>query len=123
MYLITVLILAILELIDNAVDLIDFSLPLFSVLLTVFFFVFFFINILAFLYFRQQNISKLSLILPIYYIFGGIFTLSIGLFISIKNILTASVLQSLNGFSIVFSIFEIIFALYLYKKIIVNKTH
>jgi len=117
-YLITVFILAILELIDNVADLVDFTLPLFSVLITGLFFAFFFINILAFLYFRQLNISKLTLILPLYYIFGGLFTLSIGLFLSLKNISTVPILQGLSGFSIFFSVLEIIFALYLYRKLL-----
>lgn len=117
-YLITVFILAILELIDNVADLVDFTLPLFSVLITGLFFAFFFINILAFLYFRQLNISKLTLILPLYYIFGGLFTLSIGLFLSLKNISTVPILQGLSGFSIFFSVLEITFASYLYRKLL-----
>ena len=118
LYLIFVLFLALLELIDNAADLLDYAIPLFSILLTGLFFAFFFINIIAFLYFRQLNISKLTLILPIYYVLGGIFTLSIGLFLSFKDITTVSILQSLNGFSIVFAVFEILFALYLYRKLL-----
>ena len=117
-YLLFVLLLAILELFDNSADFINYNLPLFSVGITVLFFVFYFVNILAFLYFRHSNLSKLTLILPLYYIFGGLFTLGIGFFLSLNNLSTSSILQGLTISSITFSLLEIIFASYLYKKLL-----
>lgn|SRR3989338_6026441 len=115
-YLVSVLIIALLGLTDAALTYFRISSLLYTRLVPLVLFIFFFFNIFCITLFRHQRLEKIVYVLPFYHLASYIIFLSIGLYFTITQIVPpwlSLVLISIQFFS---SLFELVFSLYLLMR-------
>ena len=117
LYLITTLVIALLALINDALFLMGVSVTVSTFSFSIFYFLFFFLSIIAIPLFHHFNIERIAYILPVYFIISYLIFSGVGGYLSAKNLTEGNILLILGVVSIISSLFEGFFSVYLIKKL------
>ena len=115
-YLFSVLFIGLIGLADAGLTFFRISSPLYVRIVTFLLFLFFFFNIFSIAIFRKYPLPRIVFVLPIYHISSYILFLSLGLFLTIKNVIPPCLSYALIGMQVVSALFEMSFSIYLLTK-------
>jgi len=115
-YLFSVIIIGLIGLTDAVLTFLKITPALYTRIVPLLLFLFFFFNIFSIAIFRRHPLERIVYILPIYHIITYIIFLSLGLYLIISGIIPDWLSLALIGMQVVSSLFELSFSVYLLKK-------
>ncbi len=98
---------------DGLLNLAGVSVP---IIFDVIAFISFVVNILALIYFWYRRKARITFVLPIYHLLFFVLATLSSVWLAVQGEMTTAILQGYNLVSLVGSLFEIIFSLYLLQK-------
>lgn len=111
------LVFGVIGLADGLVSLLNLSLmEYYGWVISVIAFLFFFFNIFALVYFKQERLEKITWVLPIYHIASYILFFGLGIFLGLAGLFLGGVVGILGVIGVVTSVLEIIFCVYLLRR-------
>ncbi len=113
-YLIAAVALAIIGIADSVLLFLALELPFYSPAVSVFSFLFFFFNLLAFFVFYHQSLERIVYVLPVYYLVSFVVFGIAGVVLSAA--LLKSMFPYLVAISLLTSLFEFGFSVYLLRR-------
>ncbi len=115
-YLIITLAFGVIGISDSTLSLFDASSIIYSIIIGLLAFLFFFFNIFALVHLMQDKLEKITWILPTYHLLSAVLITIFGVLMALQGLLTNNVIFSLGIFGVLSSTFEIVFSLYLLKR-------
>lgn len=115
-YIFTALGFGVLGLLDSILTYGEIKLPVFSQALMVIAFLFFFFNIAAIVFFKFHEVDRIAFLLPMYHLFTYLALLWVSFGITYFKDIPNDVWLSILIISTAFSVFEIIFCVYLLRR-------
>ncbi len=113
--------MAILGIVDAILSYLQLSPAFYSIIVSLLALLFFFYNILIIFIFLHHHFSKITFVLPIYYILAFLISGIIGSILILKGQLTSATVLILFITSLVQGIFELTFSGYLLKRLLFQK--
>ena len=115
-YLIITLAFGVIGISDSLLSLMKTSSTSYTLIVGFLAILFFFFNIFALVHIMQEKLEKITWVLPLYHLLTAVLITTLGVFLSLKGLLTANVIFSLGIIGILTSGFEVLFSLYLLKR-------
>ena len=115
-YLIIALAFGVIGISDSLLSLLKFSSTIYTIIVGLLAFLFFFFNIFAWVHITQAKLEKITWVLPIYHLLTAVLFTIFGIIFSLAGLLTTGIIVLLGIIGILTSIFEVLFSFYLLKR-------
>jgi len=115
-YLWIALLFGIIGIVDGILNFTELSLRIYSLVMGLLVFVFFFFNLFSWVHFMHDKLEKITWVLPTYHLVSYILFFVLGIFMGLKGLLTENSLNYFVVISIVTSVLEISWCVYLLKR-------